>query len=272
MLRGIARSAALIALIALIAVLLVAAVAITPPRELSGDPSQLRIIPKAGSPAVATQRVTIPRRIVLPGVDPAASALPALITSPAIAVETSRVAKAAATVEAATAAPAVTSTPAPTPDALPADTTPPETASESTTTPTPGTAAAAYLMELAHAFMDLQRALFTLEALIRSSDLDVVAQAHADDLASSGRFSHTGSGGITLADRLAAVDVEYDTAGENLGRSSHADADAVRAIVAGFMNSSAHRANVLARAFEAVGFGLARSVDGSAILVVVFSD
>ena len=127
-------------------------------------------------------------------------------------------------------------------------------------------------MELAHAFIDLQRALSTLDALIRSSDLDTVAQAHADDLASSGRFSHVGSGGVTLADRLAAAAVDYDTAGENLGRSSHASADAVRAIVAGFMNSPTHRANVLAAAFEAVGFGLARSVDGTAILVVVFSD
>ena len=262
MLRGIACSAAVTVLIA---VLLGAAVAITPPRERANGATQVRTSPLAGAPAVGSQRVTIPGRIVLPGVDPAASALPSLITSADIAVETSRVVEAVATVEAsATTAPAPTSTRASTPDALPADT--------ASATPTTGTAAAAYLMELAHAFIDLQRALSTLDALIRSSDLDTVAQAHADDLASSGRFSHFGGGGNTLADRLAAWDVDYDTAGENLGRSSHADADAVRAIVAGFMNSPSHRANVLAVAFEAVGFGLARSVDGSAILVVVFSD
>jgi uncharacterized protein YkwD len=128
-------------------------------------------------------------------------------------------------------------------------------------------------LALAHVYLDMQRQIAGLGVLERDDGLDGIAQRHADDLAVSGRFSHIGSGGDTLADRLARGGTGDGWAGENLGRSSEASADAIRAIVAGFMNSEAHRANVLGPRFVAIGLGLAfaRS-DGSAIFVVVFTD
>jgi uncharacterized protein YkwD len=147
-----------------------------------------------------------------------------------------------------------------------------EATAEAEATPAPTPTQAAGLLDLAHAYIDLQRALFGLAPLARSAALDAVASAHAQDLAATARFSHTGSDGGTLADRLARGGVDYGWAGENLGRSAQADVDSVRAIVSGFMNSPAHRANVLGPAFNSIGLALSVSVDGSAILVVVFSD
>lgn len=173
-------------------------------------------------------------------------------------------------------APEATPDAEPTPEATPtADATVEPTAEASPTeepTPEPTALQAAGLLDLAHAYIDLQRALSGLGPLARSAALDPVASAHAGDLAATGRFSHTGSDGNTLADRLARGGVEYGWAGENLGRSARADADSVRAIVSGFMNSPAHRANVLGAPFRSIGLALSVAADGSAILVVVFSD
>lgn len=151
------------------------------------------------------------------------------------------------------------------------DSTATPTAPSPTPTPTPAPAMTpAQTLELTHVFIDLQRSLAGLGGLERSPVFDELAQRHAEDLAANERFSHIGSDGSTLADRLDRAGIEDGWAGENLGRSSRADADSVRAIIAGFMNSPSHRDNVLGAHYRVIGLGIAFDADGSAILAVLF--
>jgi uncharacterized protein YkwD len=84
--------------------------------------------------------------------------------------------------------------------------------------------------------------------------LSDVAQGHAVDMARRGYFSHTSPEGIDMFGRLAAADVPYLRAGENIAWG----VDTARAVVALWMTSERHRANVLGD-FTKVGVGAYRN-------------
>lgn len=86
----------------------------------------------------------------------------------------------------------------------------------------------------------------TMEARLRAA-----AQGHSADMALNDFFSHTGSDGSSPWDRIHAQGYWYSTAGENIA----AGYSSPESVVAGWMNSSGHRANILNCAFVHIGVG-----------------
>jgi uncharacterized protein YkwD len=89
--------------------------------------------------------------------------------------------------------------------------------------------------------------------LSHSAQLQAAAQAHADDMARTGNFSHTGSNGSTLSSRARAANYNACFAAENIA----AGQGSVQQVFVDWMNSRGHRRNILAP--QATQFGFARS-------------
>jgi hypothetical protein len=93
-----------------------------------------------------------------------------------------------------------------------------------------------------------------LGALTRDPLLDEVAQAKADDMAANGYFAHTSPQGKTPWYWLQKFEYPYTYAGENLA----VDFDESQDVETAWMNSPAHRANILKPEYQYVGFGVAQ--------------
>ncbi len=99
-----------------------------------------------------------------------------------------------------------------------------------------------------------ERAVQGKPALIRSAELDNVAQAHARDMALRDYFSHDSEDyGIDYAGRLDAVDpAPYNFMGENIAAGQSSPTAAMTT----WMNSPPHRDNILQDNFEHMGVGV----------------
>ena len=101
-----------------------------------------------------------------------------------------------------------------------------------------------------------------LRRLARDGALDGVAREHAQDMATRGYLAHETPEGLNPPARIARAGITGITlAGENVGVTSRLDPN--REIVGAWMQSPAHRDNVLAPAFNTTGIGIARAADGS---------
>lgn len=96
-----------------------------------------------------------------------------------------------------------------------------------------------------------QRRRAGLQPLRLSSKLGQAAQSHAQDMAQNNIFSHTGSNGSTMVDRVKKVGYSYSTVGENIA----AGGDTPAATIQQWMNSPGHRRNILNPSFTEIGFG-----------------
>lgn len=84
-----------------------------------------------------------------------------------------------------------------------------------------------------------------------NSKLVAAAQGHSEDMAFNDFFSHTGSNGSNVGQRIAAQGYSYSTWGENIAAGYGSAASAVN----GWMNSSGHRNNILNCNFKETGVG-----------------
>ena len=97
-------------------------------------------------------------------------------------------------------------------------------------------------------------------ALRYNRDLQVAAQAHSADMSSGNYFDHDGRNGTTPFSRMRAAGyifssrIGYDI-GENIAWGTLWLASP-KAIVAGWMASPGHRANILDRSFSETGVGV----------------
>jgi uncharacterized protein YkwD len=143
----------------------------------------------------------------------------------------------------AAAGPATTS-------AAPAITAPPTTTTAprpTTTTPPARTTEQQRVVDLVNA----ERAKAGCRALIVDQRLVAAAQAHSTDMAVNDYFSHTSPDGSTFADRIRAAG--YPSPGaENIAKG-YRSADEV---MAAWMRSKGHRANILDCTLTAIGVGL----------------
>lgn len=102
-----------------------------------------------------------------------------------------------------------------------------------------------------------QRASHNEPALTINSELAAAAQAKANDMVQRNYWSHVTPTGEQPWQFDTAQGYEYQSAGENLaygfGNSS--------AIMTAWMNSPEHRANILDKNYQNVGFGIANSPD-----------
>ncbi len=88
-------------------------------------------------------------------------------------------------------------------------------------------------------------------ALVRSPQLTAAASAHSQDMALHDLFSHTSSNGSTMVSRVVATGYSYSQLAENLAAGPISAQD----VVAGWMNSSGHRANILNCGLHELGIG-----------------
>lgn len=95
-------------------------------------------------------------------------------------------------------------------------------------------------------------------AALRWNDLLAQAAAgHSSDMAENDYFSHTSRDGRTLAERIDATGYEWTSAGENIA----AGYGSVEAVMAGWMASDGHCANIMKPQFTEMGMAC---VPGSA--------
>jgi uncharacterized protein YkwD len=108
-----------------------------------------------------------------------------------------------------------------------------------------------------------ERASHGLSALRASDRLASAAQGHAADMVDRRYFAH-GNFGARIARTGWGRHRRTYTIGENLGYGIAGGATP-RAIVAAWMDSAGHRANILQRRFHAIGIGIASGTpDGDA--------
>lgn len=114
-------------------------------------------------------------------------------------------------------------------------------------TPEPLPAFAAEVVELTNA----ERAKVGCPALVVSPQLTEAALAHSSDMALSDFFSHTSLDGRSPWDRIKATGYTYSRAAENIAAGYSSPAG----VVAAWMNSDGHRANMLNCALTEIGVG-----------------
>jgi len=96
-----------------------------------------------------------------------------------------------------------------------------------------------------------------LSALATASDAQAKAQAHAEEMASSGQLYHS-----NLA---SGLNDDWWKLGENVGMGG-----SINGIHDWFVNSGEHRSNMLDPAFNYVGVGVAQDGNGTYWVVEVF--
>ncbi|MFG2600091.1 CAP domain-containing protein [Streptomyces sp. NPDC048462] len=116
-----------------------------------------------------------------------------------------------------------------------------------TTAPPAGTSAQAAVLSL----VNQERAKVGCSPVTASGPLTSLAQDFSDDMAARGFFDHTDPDGKTPWDRAAKAGVD-GLGGENIARGQ-ADAQAV---MAAWMDSDGHRANILNCDYKTLGVGV----------------
>jgi uncharacterized protein YkwD len=79
------------------------------------------------------------------------------------------------------------------------------------------------------------------------------ARLHSEDMAGNNFFSHTGSDGSSLGQRLTRAGYPWRSAGENIAAGYRT----VESTVAAWMGSDGHRANILSTRYDHIGLGFA---------------
>lgn len=86
-------------------------------------------------------------------------------------------------------------------------------------------------------------------ALSWNAALTLAALAHSDDMVAFNFFSHTGSGGSNAGQRATAAGYVWQSWGENIA----AGQPSVAVVMAGWMASPGHCANIMRAGFRDIG-------------------
>jgi uncharacterized protein YkwD len=97
--------------------------------------------------------------------------------------------------------------------------------------------------------------------------LIVSAYGHAADMARHGYFAHESPAGTGSSDRMWAAGFHWSRYGENIARGP----DSVAEVVDGWMNSPAHRENIMDCRLQEMGIGVAVAWDGTPYWVQDFA-
>lgn len=103
-----------------------------------------------------------------------------------------------------------------------------------------------------------------LSAVTPSKTLSKIAQAHACDMKQMGKYSHVGSNGSDLKQRLKAGGYRFRTAVENVGQFQ-----ATTGAAQWWYGSRGHRANLLSPGIREAGLGVALGADRKYYWVMV---
>ncbi|MEU8030120.1 CAP domain-containing protein [Streptomyces sp. NPDC049099] len=147
------------------------------------------------------------------------------------------------TTPAASTAPAAPSTPKATPST-------PKATPSTPQAPATASGVVARIVQLVNA----ERSKAGCRPLTLNTALTKAAQDHSADMAAHQTMSHTGSDGSAPGDRITAAGYDWSAYGENVAYG-YSTADEV---MAGWMSSPGHRANILNCSFQQIGVGLAQ--------------
>jgi uncharacterized protein YkwD len=114
-----------------------------------------------------------------------------------------------------------------------------------------------------------ERVRASLTPLRRNADLARIAQLQAEQMAAAGKLAHEvpGSRYPTLASRMKLIGYQYRSVGENVAEGYTSGA----ALLAGWMTSAPHRANILSVRYTETGVGMARAKSGRTYTAQVFA-
>ncbi|MFI9344041.1 CAP domain-containing protein [Streptomyces sp. NPDC052773] len=139
-------------------------------------------------------------------------------------------------------------TPTPTPPKATASATP-SAAGTPQATPT-ASGAVARIVELVNA----ERGKAGCSPVKPNATLTKAAQAHSEDMAAHRNMSHTGSDGSSPGERITRAGYNWSTYGENVAYGYSTPEQ----VMAGWMSSPGHKANILNCGFKEIGVGLAQ--------------
>ena len=106
------------------------------------------------------------------------------------------------------------------------------------------------------ALVNQERANAGVAPLQLDAEAEVAAQVHAEDMQSRLFFNHVTPEGWTVGDRLQMTGASgYTTEGENIAMGQQTAAD----VMAAWMASAGHRANILSPNFTHIGVGVAQN-------------
>jgi uncharacterized protein YkwD len=108
-----------------------------------------------------------------------------------------------------------------------------------------------------HGLTNNERTSRGLPALAFSAALTNGCQVHANDMAAMRRLTHTGSDGSNGGVRARRYGFAWVAWGENIASGFTSS----QSLVAAWMNSSGHRANILNRSFTHMGIGMQRGTN-----------
>ena len=100
------------------------------------------------------------------------------------------------------------------------------------------------------------------KAIRYSPQLEAVAAAHANDMASQGYFSHTGANGSSIGDRTTGQGYKWCFVAENIALGQQS----LEEVMAGWKASKGHHKNMTHK--KAGEFGLARGPDNYWVMVL----
>jgi len=118
--------------------------------------------------------------------------------------------------------------------------------------------------------INAQREKAGLAGTVPSELLSQVAKMRSQDMAGRNYFSHTTPEGTTVINLLQAQGIQSTAMGEILGRTNGPDEQSVSLVVRGFMNSPAHRDNVLSDRYTYIGVGSAVGPGNMKYYAIVF--
>ncbi|PYP81158.1 MAG: hypothetical protein DMD35_02555 [Gemmatimonadetes bacterium] len=155
--------------------------------------------------------------------------------------------------------------PAPTPE--PVAEAPPPAAPKSR--PAPPVRSLSTIIDTVFLLTNRERLRASLTPLRRNADLARVAQLQAEQMAAAGKLAHEvpGSRYPTLTSRMKLIGYQYRSAGENVAEGYTSGA----ALMAGWMTSPPHRANLLSARYTETGVGMARAKSGRTYTAQVFA-
>ncbi|MEO1069261.1 MAG: CAP domain-containing protein [Cyanobacteria bacterium J06638_6] len=99
--------------------------------------------------------------------------------------------------------------------------------------------------------VNVERERVNAPPLVLNEQLTAAAQGHAQDMATNGRLSHSGSDGSTMRSRIDATQYDWSNIGENVAFGQ----PTATAVMTAWMNSPGHRRNILNPAFTELGIG-----------------
>jgi hypothetical protein len=120
------------------------------------------------------------------------------------------------------------------------------------------------------------RASYGLNSLIEDATLRSVAEKRAKYIYDNQYPYHTQKDGQTAFTMLQALGYCYKAAGENLGYNNYSDSQTTQWQFNWFMNSSAHRANILGTGWDHIGVGAYKGNNSGSVyyhvFVMIFAD